>query len=131
MLDSSRYKNWTASAHPKILAVDNANAALAILQKMLKNQPYELHCTTSCPEALELCTSDNIDLILLDIEMPEMNGYDLAQKIRSLGQRALILFITAHSMRYDEDRAAALGIVDCLVKPLHLKELLEKLKQYT
>jgi putative two-component system response regulator len=130
MHNAPKNSGWMPNERPKILAVDNSAAALQIYKRMLKDQPYELLCTTSCTEAQMLCT-DNIDLILLDIEMPEMDGYELAQMIRMHGQRAPILFASAHPTRYDKEEAAKLGIMDIIVKPIQLKILLEKINAYT
>lgn len=131
MFNAPQKTGWTPNERPKILAVDNANFALSVIKRMLRDEPYELHCTTSCAEAITLCADEKIDLIFLDIEMPEMDGYELAQIMRAGGQRAPIILITAHPMRYEKDEAAKLGIVDILVKPVQRQKLLEKIKQFT
>lgn len=121
---------WSSSSQPTILAVDNAIMFLNTLKKLLRNAPYDLHCTTSCAEALEFCANSRPDVILLDIEMPEMNGYDLARKIKNSGQRVPIIFITANSTREYVDKAVEAGGVGLLVKPLRINQLLEKLKEH-
>ena len=120
--------SWSSSRRITILAVDNAIMFLHTLEKLLKDAPVDLHCTSSCTEALEFCANNRPDVILLDIEMPEMDGYELARRIKSGGQKAPVIFITANSEREYVDKAIAAGAVGLLVKPLRINQLLEKLK---
>ena len=122
--------SWSSSRRLTVLAVDNAIMFLNTLKKLLKDAPVDLHCTSSCTEALEFCANYRPDVILLDIEMPEMDGYDLARRIKSGGQKAPIIFITANSEREYVDKAVAVGAAGLLVKPLRINQLLEKLKEH-
>jgi len=114
----------------KILAVDNAIMYLNTLKKLLENAPYDLFCTTSCTEAMEYVSKERPDLILLDIEMPEMDGYELARRIKQSGSRAPIIFITANSERQYVDKAVEVGAVGLLMKPLRSNQLLAKLAEF-
>jgi len=114
----------------KILAVDNAVMYLNTLKKMLESTSYDLHTTTSCAEALEYVRSNHPSLLLLDIEMPEMDGYELARQIRAGGCRAPIIFITANSAREYVDRALEVGAEGLLMKPLRSNQLLAKLAEF-
>ena len=114
---------------PVILAVDNALMFLHTLKKLLGDSPYNLQTTTSCSEALELCREIKPDVILMDIEMPEMDGYELARRIISSGCKAPIIFVTANSEREYVDKAIAVGAVGLLVKPLRLSQLQDKIKE--
>jgi len=118
-----------AKSKGNILAVDNAIMYLNTLKKLLDNQPYNLYCTTSCEEALRITKQNKPDLILLDIEMPEMNGYDLARKIKEGGCRSPIVFITANSARSYVDKAVEVGAQGLLMKPLRINQLLEKINE--
>ena len=120
----------SSTGRPVILAVDNAVMFLNTLTKMLRDAPYELHCSSSCDDALDYLRSNKPDMILLDVEMPDMDGYELARRIKSSGQRAPILFITANSAREYVDRAVEVGAVGLLMKPLRINQLLAKLKEY-
>jgi CheY-like chemotaxis protein len=118
-------------ARASILAVDNAVMFLNSLERYLSDAPYDLHCVTSGREALKYLDSNKPDLILLDIEMPEMDGFEVARKIKMRDVRAPIIFVTANSEREDVDMAFKVGAVDILIKPFRVNQLLEKLKQYT
>lgn len=123
-----------AAAHTgrqaKVFAVDNAVMFLNTLTKLLQDHPYDLNCTTSVTEALQYLQNNRPDVILLDIEMPEMDGYELARRIKQGGQRAPIIFITANSAREYVDKAVAVGAAGLLMKPLRINQLLAKLKEF-
>ena len=120
---------WS-SARPTVLAVDNAVMFLNTLKKQLQDEPIDLQCTASCAEALKFCSERKPDMVLLDVEMPEMDGYELAKRIKKNGLKAPIIFITANSDREYVDKAIAVGAVGLLVKPLRINQLLEKLKEH-
>jgi len=115
---------------PLILAVDNAVMFLSTLKRMLEDEPYELQCETSAEEALRFLESNRVDLIFLDIEMPDMDGYELARIIKRNGHSAPILFITANSDKEYLDKALEAGAAGLLVKPLRRNQLMEKLKEH-
>ena len=134
---SSTSRGFTSPAaasngNKNILAVDNAPMFLSTLKRLLKGQPYNLYCATSGEEALAFINNKTarVDIILLDVEMPDMDGYQLAQRLTAAGVRAPTLFITANSERHYVDRAIQVGAVGLLVKPLRIGQLLEKLQQF-
>jgi len=102
---------------------------LNTLQKLLQDQPYDLEVTTSCSDALRYLQTNRPDVILLDIEMPEMDGYELATRIKREGNKAPIIFITANSAREYVDKAVQVGAAGLLMKPLRVNQLLAKLKE--
>jgi CheY-like chemotaxis protein len=113
-----------------ILAVDNAVMFLNTLKRLLANTDYELHCVTSGEEALAFLKNNQPNVILLDIEMPDMDGYELARKIKQSGQKAPIIFITANSDSEYIKKAAEVGAAGLLMKPLRVNQLLAKLKEF-
>ncbi|MDR2532475.1 MAG: response regulator [Oscillospiraceae bacterium] len=119
-----------SSQSTAILAVDNAIMFLNTLKKLLKDSPYDVHCATSGTEALEYIQTNRPGLFLLDIEMPDMDGYELARRIKSYGHTAPIIFVTANSARMYVDKAIAVGASGLLMKPLRANQLLAKLKEF-
>ena len=115
---------------PLILAVDNAVMFLNTIKKLLQNAPYEVHCVTSASEALQFIQSNRPSMFLLDIEMPEMDGYELARRIKGQGQNAPIVFITANSAREYVDKAIQIGADGLLMKPIRGNALLNKVKEF-
>ena len=102
----------------KILIVDDVPVNLKILRAILQND-YEVSLTTGSMFALELAQSNRPDLILLDVMMPDMDGYEMCEYLKSDPQTCDIpvIFITARSGEEDEARGFALGAVDYISKP--------------
>ena len=113
-----------------ILAVDNAEMFLNSLKRYLADTPYDLHCVTSGRDALKFLDDEKPDLILMDVEMPEMNGYEIARQIKQRGIRTPIVFITANSEQEDMDKAIQAGAASVLTKPFRTNQLLDKIKQF-
>ncbi|MDM8550289.1 response regulator [Desulfobacterales bacterium HSG2] len=103
---------------PNILIVDDVPANLKVLQAALEPD-YEISAATNGPEALEVATSDPPDLILLDITMPDMNGYEVCMRLKA-DPRTLnipVIFITARSEEEEETKGFELGAIDYITKP--------------
>ena len=115
---------------PLILAVDDAVMFLNTLKKLLADAPYDLFCAQSCDEAFDFLQNNRPDMFLLDIEMPGMDGYTLARRIKNSGQRAPVIFITANSAREYVDKAVEVGAVGLIMKPVRKTQLLAKIQEF-
>jgi CheY-like chemotaxis protein len=113
-----------------ILAVDDTAFFLSVLKSILQETEYKLTCVTSGDDALKCLERYRPDLLLLDIEMPGMNGYQLAEKIRECGQKAPIIFLTGNSKKESVVKAVKAGAVDFIVKPVNKKEVIAKIGRY-
>ena len=84
-------------------------------------------------DAFEGSSADSFDLILMDIQMPGMDGYEAARRIRALHRedagRVPIIAMTANAFREDIERALAAGMSDVATKPLDIKLLLQKIER--
>jgi sigma-B regulation protein RsbU (phosphoserine phosphatase) len=104
----------------RILIVDDTPANIKILADLLRKD-YLLSVATSGPEALQIAASDDRpDLVLLDVMMPEMDGYEVCRRLRAdlRTQHVPIIFVTAMSEVDDETRGFSLGAVDYITKPI-------------
>lgn len=104
-----------------ILIVDDVASNIAILHEFLQDD-YKIKAAKSAKEALSVLQGDDkIDLILLDIEMPEMDGYELCKILKndSLTNSIPVIFVTARAEIEDEEYGFNLGAVDYIVKPFH------------
>ncbi|MGJ7515675.1 ATP-binding protein [Pseudomonas baetica] len=112
-----------------LVAEDNV-----INQLILKDQLEELGCEVVLAgdgaEALALWGKDDFDVVLTDINMPGINGYELTRKLRSIGCNAPIIGATANAMRDESDRCLGAGMQQLLVKPFGLGALFNCLQQY-
>jgi len=117
-------------ADKTILAVDDAAISLSLLKKNMQGSPYKLVCVNSGADALLFLKTHKPDLFILDIEMPRMNGYELAEKIRASGQTAPIIFLTGNATKRNVVRAIEAGASDFIVKPIDNRYFAYKIRKY-
>jgi phosphoserine phosphatase RsbU/P len=110
---------------PSILVVDDTPANLQVLAGMLKNRGYKVRPVPSGKLALLAARRDPPDMILLDINMPEMNGYEVCQHLKAdnVLQGIPVIFISALAEQLDKVKAFAFGGVDYITKPFQMEEL--------
>lgn len=117
---------------PTILVVDDMTTTLLLIHDLLKDT-YEVKIAKSGTKALEILESPNdIDLILLDIEMPEINGYDVCKRIKNNEtiKNIPIIFITGRTSQEDEEYGLNLGAIDYITKPFNKAIVKLRIKNY-
>ncbi|MCL2055635.1 MAG: response regulator [Oscillospiraceae bacterium] len=127
---AAKPKNTPEVKAGSILAVDDVALFLSTLRSYLKGTPCKLTCVTSGWDALRFIRHHTPDLFLLDIDMPDMDGYELARKIRESGQKAPIIFLTGNAAINYVMKAIEVGAADFIVKPLKKDQLFEKISKY-
>jgi len=121
-----------SSSPPKgnILLVDDTPDNLRLLSAMLTDQAYEVRSVKSGSAALMVAQAETPDVILLDINMPGMNGYEVCQRLKS--QPATtdipIIFISALNEVFDKVKAFSVGGVDYISKPFQVEEVLVRVE---
>ncbi len=113
----------------KTLIVDDEPAAIQLLRKTLSGMG-ELRFATGGQEALALVAADPPDLILMDINMPLMDGYAAARHIRARDPRVPIIALTANAFQEDVERTRAAGMNAHLSKPIDAGQLMALLEQF-
>jgi CheY-like chemotaxis protein len=113
-----------------ILAVDDTAFFLTMLKTILQDVNCRFFYVTSGDDALRFLKRHSPDLFLLDIDMPEMDGYELAVKIREIGQKAPIIFMTGNSKKENVVKAIEVGAADFIVKPIKKEEVISKISKY-
>ncbi len=104
-----------------VLVVDDAPANIQVLSAILKEQ-YKVKAATSGEKALKISTSANPpDIILLDILMPEMDGFEVCRQLKASDETRTIpvVFVTGADTAEDKEKGLALGAVDFLTKPVN------------
>ena len=112
-----------------ILAVDDDPYCLDIFKAVLKDFPYKVIGTLSGLSALNILNRLNPDLLVLDIEMPEMNGIKLAKEIRASGNNAPIIFITGNAQKGIVLDCLQAGASDFIVKPINPKTVIARIQK--
>jgi CheY-like chemotaxis protein len=115
----------------KILIVEDVELNTELLVQLLEDE-YELATAVHGQEAVQLAQSERPDLILMDMSLPVMDGYDATRAIKADPELAgiIIIGLSAHAMSGDKEKALAAGCDDYLTKPLDEDLLFEKLEQY-
>ncbi|OEZ57757.1 response regulator [Duganella sp. HH105] len=108
------------NGRPTILIVDDTPDNITLLSNLLKDK-YNTKVATSGATALQIVAGAPVDLILLDIMMPDMDGYETCRRLKDDPHSAAIpvLFLTAKSQPEDEAMGLSLGAVDFLRKPVN------------
>ena len=110
---------------------DNADNRM-LVRRILLAENYELLEATNAFEAINLLESTTPDLILMDINMPDMDGYTLTTKIRSMSGlgRVPILALTANVMRGDKEKTLEAGCDGYIQKPLDIDQLIREIEKF-
>lgn len=116
----------------KVLVVDDNQDAINILSAILKKAGYLVGVAKDGQEALQKLNSDIPSLILLDVMMPKMDGYEVCKAIKTnpAVSQIPILMISAKTDGVSQKRGLELGAADYLMKPIQPNEILRKVKQY-
>lgn len=114
-----------------ILIVDDEPNIVMSLEYAFKKQGYEVFIARDGVEALEIARTQLPDAILLDIMMPEMDGYQALQAIRSMEElsETKVLFLTAKSKSSDIEKGLKLGVDQYLTKPFSMKKVIQEVEQ--
>jgi sigma-B regulation protein RsbU (phosphoserine phosphatase) len=115
-----------------VLIVDDTPANLRLLSQMLAEQGYRVRPAPDGPLALAAARAEQPDLILLDIRMPGMNGYEVCQHLKAdIRTRDIpIIFISALDATEDKVRAFTVGGVDYVTKPFQVEEVLARVETH-
>lgn len=112
----------------KILLVEDDAALQFIVKDNLEQNGYEVEAAGDGKTALELFSKNGYDLIVLDVMLPKIDGFQVAEKIRTSNNHVPIIFLTARSMTEDKIKGLTIGGDDYIPKPFSMEELLLKIK---
>lgn len=118
----------------KILIVDDNEINIMLAKRILINYGFDIVSTDNGFEAIELLQKKDIDLVLMDIHMPEINGYETTMKLREINDEYFnnlpIIALTASIFKEDMSKIYKSGMTDYHVKPFKPDELLQKISKY-
>jgi len=114
-------------AHERLLLVDDEDNLRSMLEAALRYGGFEVHPAATGREAIEAVATVRPDLIVLDVMLPDLDGFEVCSRLRSNGTRTPVLFLTARDATEDKVRGLTLGGDDYLVKPFSLEELVARI----
>lgn len=112
-----------------ILIVEDIEFNIDLLTQILEEE-YSLLIATDGAQGVELTEQHKPDLILMDIAMPVMDGYEATRRIRQTFHSLPIIGLSAHAMSGDDEKARSAGCTDYLTKPIDEDLLLQMLRRY-
>lgn len=112
----------------RILIVEDERAVARGLEYALKSEGFDVLWAQTGQEALDLTYREDLDLILLDIRLPDINGFDVCKHLRAHGKRQPILMLTARDEEVDKVLGLELGADDYIVKPYSLREVISRVR---
>ena len=119
----------TGAQRPRALVVDDAPDVTEMIAMLLKHAGYNVTTVYSGAQALAAARAERFDALISDIGMPGMNGYELAEQVRTLPgyERVPLIAVTGFTMYDDRDRALASGFDAFLTKPISPNDLIKLL----
>ena len=107
-----------------ILVVDDDKNTRMYFEAVLKNNGYTVTVANNGEEAFDVMDKEHIDLVVLDIMMPKMDGYEFTNTLRMAGSTVPILMVTARQTQNDKKRGFIVGADDYMVKPVDEEEMI-------
>jgi two-component system cell cycle response regulator DivK len=116
----------------KILVVEDNLMNLELVMDILETSGYAVVAAQNGNEALELANREQPDLILMDIQLPELDGLEVTRRLKNntTTRHIKVVALTAHAMRGDEDRARQAGCSGYIPKPINTREFNQTIEGY-
>lgn len=111
----------------RVLLVEDLPANQMLVTHVLNRRGHDVEVAQNGLQAVELAGQNSFDLVLMDLQMPDMDGFEATAAIRAIPgvARVPIVALTAHALPSDRDRCLAAGMDDYLAKPLDIRKLVE------
>lgn len=113
---------------PTLLLVEDNEMNRDVLGRLLARRGYRVVAAEDGEAAVRMALAEPPDLILMDISLPGVDGYEATRRIRASGSTVPIIALTAHALTSDRDRALAAGCTDYEAKPVEFQRLLQKIQ---
>jgi two-component system, OmpR family, response regulator len=114
-------------APARLLLVDDEDNLRSMLDAALRHSGFDVHPVANGRAAIDAVPAVEPDLIVLDVMLPDLDGFDVCKRLRQTGDRTPVLFLTARDATEDKVRGLTLGGDDYLVKPFSLEELVARI----
>src|SRR5687767_3551086 len=112
----------------QLLLVDDEDNLRSMLQAALRHNGFEVATASTGRDALAAMATSRPDVVVLDVMLPDLDGFDVCRRLRADGVHTPVLFLTARDATEDKVRGLTLGGDDYLVKPFSLDELVARVQ---
>lgn len=119
-----------SDASPIILIAEDVESNFLYLKAVLSKLNATVFWAKNGIEAIEICENHSIDVVLMDLQMPDMNGYEATEILKKKQPQIPIIAQTAFAMSDDREKALEAGCDDYLAKPIKSKDLLSAVEKY-
>ncbi len=117
---------------PTVLYIEDHPDNMTLVRRILQSESYTLIEAKTGSQGIFIAESQDIDVILLDVNLPDIDGYEVARRLRTSTKTALahtpIIAVTANAMRGDAQKILSAGCDFYMSKPINIQELIEKVK---
>ena len=124
-----REKQVIAGRKPMVLIVDDSLSVRKFLSGLLSKHKFDVEVAKNGNAGLEMLNQTEFDMLITDLEMPQLSGYELIEKIRAetRWENLPIIVLTGRASKHIEDHALKLGANDYIIKPFKEEELIDKI----
>src|SRR5262249_42594505 len=112
----------------RILVVDDDPLILETVSDWLNFEQHTVKVVRSGPAGWESLKTGKFDLVILDWDMPELNGFEILKRLRDSGDRTRVIMLTGHTSIDDKESGLDAGADDYVTKPFHMKELCARVR---
>ncbi|EKD68762.1 MAG: hypothetical protein ACD_47C00451G0003, partial [uncultured bacterium] len=127
---SSRIESVSKIPKLTILVADDCEINIKLISTILTRQGHAVVCARDGLEALDMAGRKRVDLILMDVNMPKLDGFSATAELRRRGIKAPVIAVTAAAMQEDINKCKLNGMDDVLIKPLIYDSFISKINGY-
>ncbi|MEN8120430.1 MAG: response regulator [Bacteroidota bacterium] len=113
-----------------LLVIEDDEASYRLIEAALRVIDLEMLHADNGQDGINLFSEHNVDLVLLDIQLPGMDGYEVLDHLKKINPKIQVIAQTAYSMSDDKDKCIELGCSDFLSKPLNIMQFRELIAEY-
>lgn len=111
----------------RILIVEDNQMNMTLMNDVLNHYNYETICIDSGEEAINIINNETFDLILLDLQLPKISGFDV---LNSIKKDVKVIIVSACAMENDVKKALSQNCLDYITKPIHIKDFISRIEKY-
>ena len=113
----------------RVLLIDDEKEFLEVMSERMQNRDIDVTTASSAREALALVEKESYDAIILDLQMPEMDGLQALERLKAINPELQVILLTGHATVEKGVQAMKLGATDVLEKPADIQTLTEKIRK--